>query len=121
MGYEDVETIKGTSFLPLRCVEHTHFLQLGVFDALAVGKLDFGVVPQENTIFGSVVETYDALRYVDKISVRGEVSLRIDHCLLAKSGVKLKDIRLVFSHEQVRPVGRVSNPNRQTNVRCCYA
>lgn len=75
----------------------------GVFDSVASGQLDFGIVPQENTIFGGVIETYDALRQAGDTRVVGETTLRIDHCLLAKSGVKLEDIRCVLSHEQVRP------------------
>ncbi|TEB39281.1 PDT-domain-containing protein [Coprinellus micaceus] len=73
-----------------------------VFDSLAAGKLDYGVVPQENSIFGSVVETYDSLRCAAGTFVRGETSLRIDHCLLARKGVALGDVKTVLSHEQVR-------------------
>jgi prephenate dehydratase len=59
-----------------------------------------GIVPQENTTFGSVVETYNALRKTGFVA--GEVTRQIRHCLVAKEGMQLGDIRQVYSHEQVR-------------------
>ncbi|KAI5898139.1 PDT-domain-containing protein [Schizophyllum commune H4-8] len=71
-----------------------------VFNAVAsTGAI--GVVPQENTIFGAVVETYDALAArADRVFVRGTVTLAVQHCLLAKTGTQLEDIDTVVSHEQ---------------------
>ncbi|KAG7086436.1 hypothetical protein E1B28_002390 [Marasmius oreades] len=69
-----------------------------VFDAL--GEVDFGVIPQENTIFGPVVETYDALRNIDSSFICGEVTLKVQHCLLVRAGVNISDITCVMSHEQ---------------------
>jgi len=60
------------------------------------------VVPQENTIFGPVVETYNALRYVQNGYIRGEITLKIQHCLVTRVGVDLSEIDCVMSHEQVR-------------------
>ena len=60
------------------------------------------MVPQENSTFGSVIETCNALRGFHPGFVRGEVLLKIDHCLLVRKGVKLDEIRKVMSHEQVR-------------------
>ncbi|KAG2023384.1 hypothetical protein CC2G_001045 [Coprinopsis cinerea AmutBmut pab1-1] len=71
-----------------------------VFHALASSSADFGVVPQENTIFGSVVDTYDALRAMGRGYIVGEITLRIDHCLVARTGVRLDEIHTVLSHEQ---------------------
>ncbi|KAL4266916.1 Prephenate dehydratase domain-containing protein [Pleurotus pulmonarius] len=73
-----------------------------VFNALSP-TIPFGVVPQENTIFGSVVETYDQLRHsnVGKgLFVVSEVTLGVQHCLLARKGVSLSEIKNVLSHEQ---------------------
>lgn len=64
-------------------------------------SVPFGIIPQENSIFGTVVETYDILRNTGTNFVRGEIVLRIDHCLIVKKGVKLNQIRKVMSHEQV--------------------
>ena len=56
-------------------------------------------MPQENTIFGSVIETYDALRETGY--VQGDITLQIRHSLIVRRGVQLHDIRRVLSHEQV--------------------
>lgn len=71
-----------------------------VFRALSPSK-PFGVVPQENTIFGNVIETYDALRTTLSGYIRGEETLKVTHCLLVRKGVSLSDIEVVMSHEQV--------------------
>ncbi|KAF6766287.1 Prephenate dehydratase-domain-containing protein [Ephemerocybe angulata] len=83
----------------------------GVFQSLAAGQVDYGVVPQENTIFGSVIETYDSLRLYGDTFVRGELILPVDHCLLVKTGVQLGDIVEVLSHEQA--LGQCANFVRQ--------
>ncbi|KAJ6513895.1 PDT-domain-containing protein [Mycena vitilis] len=71
-----------------------------VFSAVASDIAHAGVVPQENTIFGSVIETYDGLRAQNAGFVRGEVVLEVQHCLLVRRGVKREDIRYIKSHEQ---------------------
>ncbi|KJA29141.1 hypothetical protein HYPSUDRAFT_32500 [Hypholoma sublateritium FD-334 SS-4] len=63
-------------------------------------SVPFGIIPQENSIFGTVVETYDILRNTGPNFVRGEIVLKINHCLIVKKGVKLHQIRKVMSHEQ---------------------
>lgn len=59
------------------------------------------MVPQENSIFGNVVETYDLLRNDSSNFIQGEITLKIEHCLVTKKGVKLHHIQKVMSHEQV--------------------
>lgn len=66
------------------------------------------VVPQENSIFGSVVETYDNLRRSDCGFVQGEVLLKVKHCLVVQNGITLGEIRRVMSHEQVRSLDGLS-------------
>jgi prephenate dehydratase len=64
-----------------------------------------GILPQENSIFGSVVETYDLL--CDKELGRtkwicGTLTLHVQHSLIVHRGKMLHDIKKVLSHEQVR-------------------
>lgn len=64
-----------------------------------------GLIPQENSIHGIVIEAYDILRGSDvgrDAFVRGEVTIAIQHCLITRKGVALKDVTRVLSHEQVR-------------------
>ena len=71
----------------------------GVFQAIQNGLCEYGVLPIENSSYGSVTEVYDLMRKYRFSIVRG-VRLKIDHRLLAKPGVALADIREVVSHEQ---------------------
>jgi prephenate dehydratase len=68
-----------------------------VFDALARGKVDAAVIPVENTLAGPVGEHLDLL-LSSGFFVQREHYLRIRHNLIAAPGVKLADIRRVYSH-----------------------
>ncbi|KAI5124713.1 hypothetical protein M0805_004319 [Coniferiporia weirii] len=81
----------------------------GAFSAVPV-EASLSIIPIENSIFGSVVETCDLLRdpEVGKGKfVREEIVLQVQHCLLAVHGTKLQDIKRVLSHEQA--LGQCSN------------
>jgi len=70
-----------------------------VFRKVEDGDVDFGVVPIENSIEGSVTQVYDL--FLDhEVKVCGEVVLRIIHCLIANPGLKINSIKVVFSHPQ---------------------
>lgn len=71
----------------------------GVFDAVASGMCDYGILPIENSSNGSVRATYDLLRVKNVKIVRSE-RLCIRHELLAKPGTKLSEIEEIHSHEQ---------------------
>ena len=71
----------------------------GVFQAIQSGLCAYGVLPIENSSYGSVTEVYDLMRKY-RFSIVRSVRLKIDHRLLAKPGVQLSDIREVVSHEQ---------------------
>lgn len=88
-------------------------LPAAVFEAVSA-EIPYGLVPQENTIFGAVTETYDALRgpaIGKELFVRGEVTLPVQHCLMARKGVKFEDIERIISHEQVR-----NHPSRSNSA-----
>lgn len=68
-----------------------------VFEAVKKGKADYGFLPFENTIAGSIVENYD-LVLKENVSVIAEVFLGMEHNLLSHKGNNLKNIKIVYSH-----------------------
>lgn len=79
------------------------YLSLGeiseIFNAVTSHRAAYGVVPIENSMEGSVNLTLDLL-YKSEVKIMGEIEEPVRHCLIAKPGVDLKDIRVVFSHPQ---------------------
>lgn len=70
-----------------------------VFKAVEQGEVPYGVVPVENSLEGSISRVYD-LFLNSALKVRGEVELRISHCLIANPGASLDTIKRVYSHPQ---------------------
>jgi len=78
----------------------------GVFQAVESGLCKFGVLPIENSSYGSVTSVYDLMKNHSFSIVRG-IKLQINHRLLTKPGTKFEDITEIYSHEQA--VGQCSN------------
>jgi len=70
-----------------------------VFDSVEKQEAQFGVVPIENSLEGSVNQTYDLFLKYD-LKVRGEVVVKIEHCLIANPNTKLAAVKAVYSHPQ---------------------
>ena len=68
-----------------------------VFESVANGKCEAAVIPIENTLHGSIHDNYDHLLRFDLV-IRGETFLRIVHNLIALPGVRLQDIKRIYSH-----------------------
>lgn len=75
--------------LPLTTVEE-------VFDEVAAGHADFGVVPVENSGTGTIQSTLD-LFLTSPLMICGEIELRVHQYLLSRSG-RIEDIKRVYSH-----------------------
>ena len=69
-----------------------------VFREVEAGHAQFGVVPIENSTEGVVNHTLDMFLRSD-LRICGEVSLRVHHHLLSKSG-DMGSVRQVISHQQ---------------------
>ena len=70
-----------------------------VFQKVQRGEAAFGVIPIENSLAGSIHQNYDLLLR-HRLTIIGELKLRIVHNLIANPGVALSQIRRVFSHPQ---------------------
>lgn len=69
------------------------------FSAAAAGEADYACLPVENSIAGSINQTYDLLTDSD-LNVVAERIVRVHHNLLVRPGVRLEDVKRVYSHPQ---------------------
>lgn len=69
------------------------------FDAAVDGSCTHACLPVENSLAGSINQTYDLL--TDSVlHVVGEQVVRVRHNLLARPGTRIADIQRVYSHPQ---------------------
>lgn len=67
-----------------------------IFEGIKNGEVDFGIVPVENSLTGSIHENYDLLLEYN-LKIVGEITLRIIHHLIGKPGVEIENIKRVLS------------------------
>jgi prephenate dehydratase len=70
-----------------------------VFDSIESNKVDYAVIPIENSIEGSVNENYDLLLRT-RMVVSGEIYQRVQHCLIINKESSIDRIKFVYSHPQ---------------------
>jgi prephenate dehydratase len=78
---------------PLPCSEFR-----SVFNAVLIGKAQFGIIPVENSLMGSIHQNYDLLLQYPDIRIAGEKKIRIVHNLIGHPNARLQDIKRVYSH-----------------------
>ena len=72
----------------------------GVFNEVARGHVDYGLVPIENSIGGGIVETLEAFQeFQDKLNVYAEVQLEVHHALVANCAPG--DVTKIYSKPEV--------------------
>jgi len=70
-----------------------------VFKVVEQDEVQFGIVPVENSLEGSISRVYDLL-LDSSLKVCGEIELRVSHCLIASPEARLDLIKRVYSHPQ---------------------
>ena len=69
-----------------------------VFKSVDESKVDYGVVPIENSVEGSVNNTLDLLLDYS-VLINGEIEIIINQCLLSQE-TDLKSVKRIFAHSQ---------------------
>ena len=70
-----------------------------IFAQVETGQADYAILPIENTSSGSINEVYDLLQHTS-LSIVGELTNPIDHCVLVAGDSDLSQIETVYSHPQ---------------------
>src|SRR2546430_1788887 len=68
-----------------------------VADAVVAGRADYGLLPIENSLVGSVATNFDLIAELGLVVV-AEVVSAVHHCLLALPGAPSRGLRRVISH-----------------------
>ncbi|QYJ89024.1 chorismate mutase [Shewanella halotolerans] len=76
-----------------------------IVQAVESGHADYGFLPIENTSSGSINEVYDVLQHTS-LAIVGETTIEVGHCLLAKPGTNVKQIKTIYAHPQ--PISQCS-------------
>ena len=87
-----------------------------VAEATAEGAVDFGVLPIESSLVGSVAETHDLL-FESPLSIWDETVLPIRHCLVGPADVPLAEITVVHSHPVATKPSQSLKPGSQATIR----
>lgn len=70
-----------------------------VYKSLENGDIDYGVLPIENSLTGSINDNYDLIRKYG-FNIVGEVAIPVSQCLMGLPEASIDDIRQVYSHPQ---------------------
>jgi prephenate dehydratase len=72
------------------------------FDALVAavdaGEVDRGLLPCENSIYGSIARAYDLLYAHERVTIVDETRLNVEQCLIGVPGAGAEGIERVLSH-----------------------
>lgn len=71
-----------------------------VITAVETGAATVGVLPIENMLEGSVAVTLDGLIHETDLHIVGEIVIPIRQCLVARAGISLPDIKVLYGHPQ---------------------
>jgi len=67
-----------------------------IFHGVQTGTCQYGVIPLENSLSGSIHENFDLLQEYD-LKIIGEVTIRIKHALIVHENVSKNDIKKIFA------------------------
>jgi prephenate dehydratase len=83
----------GAEFLPLASIP-------AVVTAVETGAASVGILPIENVLEGSVPATLDLLIHETDLRIAGETVLPIRQFLVARAGITLPQIKVLYGHPQ---------------------
>ena len=69
-----------------------------VFESIEKNESDYGIIPIENSIEGSINNTHDLL-ISSNVMITGEIELLINQCLLSKDN-SIENIEILYAHPQ---------------------
>lgn len=66
-----------------------------IFQAVQTGICQYGIIPLENSLSGSIHENFDLLQEYD-LKIIGEITIRVEHALIANENASKNDIKKIL-------------------------
>lgn len=95
--FSEIAVIQYFQHTPYDPVNYTNFVS--IVEDVEQGKLDYALLPVENTTTGIISRTYD-LFSSHEIFANGEITVPIRHDLIVVPGTKIEEIKEVYSHPE---------------------
>ncbi|MBU8848766.1 MAG: 3-deoxy-7-phosphoheptulonate synthase [Desulfobacterales bacterium] len=67
-----------------------------IFHAVQTGNCQYGIIPLENSLSGSIHENFDLLQEYD-LKIIGEITIRIKHALIVHENVSKNEIKKILA------------------------
>lgn len=97
-AYSELAIVNGLGVFEPQAVPCQNFAD--VFDLVSRQEVDFGMLPVENALTGSIHDNFDLFLGHPELEIVFEYRQRISHNLIGWPGTSLAEIREVFSHPQ---------------------
>ncbi|OXY83217.1 chorismate mutase [Oceanimonas doudoroffii] len=80
-------------------VEHNCESFQQILETVESGQAQYGILPIENTSSGSINEVFDLMQHTS-LSIVGELTQPIEHCLLVATDTQVEQIKTLYTHSQ---------------------
>ncbi len=98
-SYSNMAARKYLSRFQAPLVEHNCDTFQQIFDTVESGQAQYGILPIENTSSGSINDVFDLMQHTS-LSIVGELTQPIEHCLLVATDTSVEQIKTLYTHSQ---------------------
>ncbi|AEY01104.1 phospho-2-dehydro-3-deoxyheptonate aldolase [Oceanimonas sp. GK1] len=98
-SYSNMAARKYLSRFQAPLVEHNCETFQQIFETVESGQAQYGILPIENTSSGSINDVFDLMQHTS-LSIVGELTQPIEHCLLVATDTTVEQIKTLYTHSQ---------------------
>ncbi len=98
-SYSNMAARKYLSRFQAPLIEHNCETFQQIFETVESGRAQYGILPIENTSSGAINDVFDLMQHTS-LSIVGELTQPIEHCLLVATDTSVEQITTLYTHSQ---------------------
>ncbi|OYD26161.1 chorismate mutase [Oceanimonas baumannii] len=98
-SYSNMAARKYLSRFQAPLIEHNCESFQQIFETVESGQAQYGILPIENTSSGAINDVFDLMQHT-RLSIVGELTQPIEHCLLVATDTRVEQIKTLYTHSQ---------------------